>query len=318
MLFGQLGLQINNGKCAHGTQPPPTLTITKSALLGHNFLRSNGQDNEVSSPDRLRQLFMAGMIADLEFSLRATATATEKSTFGINSAQRASRAAKRLQAAQGRLKQPLLEEVQTVFGLKPSGDSRYAYSELLPNMEDFRSKIAELREKKSDELTQVEQKFASMNQKLSLYNLLTVSYRMPPLPDPSSAGESEEARQAFTDQLMQILAMVQQIEAGSPPAIIPPAGEPDPMKPESDKWQAYGPAIFATYVQNLMSTERVDPNPALRSFTDVLDAVREGKSPEINMAVTKYMATISELPIAAKKMGKAKTESWFNKFAPTA
>ena len=210
------------------------------------------------------------------------------------------------------------EEVQTVFGLKPSSDSRYAYSELLPNMESFRAKIKELRNKKSDELTQVEQKFASLNQKLSLYNLLTVAYRMPPLPDPSKAGESEEARRAFSDQLMQILDMVQQIEAGTPPSIIPPAGESDPTKPENDKWQAYGPAIFATYVQNLMSTQRIEPNPALRSFTDVLDAVREGKSPEINKSVSKYMATISEMPIAAEKMGKARTESWFNKFAPTA
>ena len=210
------------------------------------------------------------------------------------------------------------EEVQTVFGLKPSSDSRFAYTELLPKMEDFRAKIKELSKKKSEELTQVEQKFASLNQKLSLYNLLTVSYRMPPLPDPSKASESEEARRAFSDQLMQILDMVQRIEAGSPPAIIPPAGKADPTNPESDKWQAYGPAIFATYVQNLMSAERVEPNPALRSFTDVLDAVRAGKSPEINMAVSKYMSTISELPIAAEKMGKAKTESWFNKFAPTA
>ncbi len=210
------------------------------------------------------------------------------------------------------------EEVQTLFGLKPSSDSRFAYNDLLPNMQKFRAKIAELRDKKSEDLSQVEQKFASLNQKLSLYNLLTVAYRMPPLPDPSKAGENEEARRAFSDQLMQILDMVQQIEAGSPPAIIPPAGKSDPQNPESEKWQAYGPAIFATYVQNLMSTERIEPNPALRTFTDVLDAVRGGKSPEINLAVSKYMATLSEMPIPAEKMGKAKTESWFNKFAPTA
>ena len=84
-------------------------------MVRHNFLRSNVQTNEPSSPERLRQLFMAGMIADLEFSLRATAAATEKATFGINSAKRAARAAKRLQAAQEKLKQPLLEEIQTVF-----------------------------------------------------------------------------------------------------------------------------------------------------------------------------------------------------------
>ncbi len=210
------------------------------------------------------------------------------------------------------------EEVQTLFDLKPSSDSRYAYSALLPNMEKFREKIKQLRTKDSEQLTQVEQKFASLNQKLSLYNLLTVSYRMPPLPDPSEASQSEESRRAFSDQLMQILNMVQQIEAGSPPAIIPPAGDPDPANAAGDKWQAYGPAVFATYVQNLMSTERAQPNPALRAFTDVLDAVRSEKSPEINLAVTKYMSTLNDLPAAAGSLDKVKTESWFNKFAPTA
>jgi len=91
------------------------LVSWSQGMVRHNFLRSNGQNNETSSPERLRQLFMAGMIADLEFSLRATAAATEKATFGINSAQRASRAAKRLQAAQGKLNQPVLSEIQTVF-----------------------------------------------------------------------------------------------------------------------------------------------------------------------------------------------------------
>jgi predicted TIM-barrel fold metal-dependent hydrolase len=60
-------------------------------------------------------MFVCGMIADLEFSLRATAVATEKATFGVNSAQRADRAAKRLEAAQGKLDQPLLSEVLTVY-----------------------------------------------------------------------------------------------------------------------------------------------------------------------------------------------------------
>lgn len=91
------------------------LVSWSQGMVRHNFLRSNGTINETSSPERLRHLFMAGMIADLEFSLRATAAATEKATFGINSAQRASRAAKRLQAAQGKLNQPVLSEIQTVF-----------------------------------------------------------------------------------------------------------------------------------------------------------------------------------------------------------
>jgi hypothetical protein len=83
--------------------------------LRHNFVRSNGQTNDASSKDRQRQMFVAGMIADLEFSLRATATATEKADYGVNAAKRASRAAKRLAAAQSKLNQPLLEDILTVF-----------------------------------------------------------------------------------------------------------------------------------------------------------------------------------------------------------
>ena len=83
--------------------------------LRHNFVRSQGTTNEASSRDRLRQMFMAGMIADLEFSLRATANATEKSEFGINAAKRAARAARRLAAAQSKLAQPLLEDILSVF-----------------------------------------------------------------------------------------------------------------------------------------------------------------------------------------------------------
>ncbi|MEI8017381.1 MAG: hypothetical protein WCH39_04225 [Schlesneria sp.] len=33
-LFGQLGLEINGGACAHGVEAPPSLTIVKSELLG--------------------------------------------------------------------------------------------------------------------------------------------------------------------------------------------------------------------------------------------------------------------------------------------
>ncbi len=83
--------------------------------IRHNFVRSDGATNDPSSRDRLRQMFIAGMIADLEFSLRATSAATEKAEFGINSAKRADRAAKRLAAAQKQLQQPLLGEILAVY-----------------------------------------------------------------------------------------------------------------------------------------------------------------------------------------------------------
>lgn len=91
------------------------LVAWSQGSVRHNFLRSNGQTNDPSSIERLRQLFVAGMIADLEFSLRATAAATEKATFGVNSAGRAARAAKRLAAAHSKLNQALLGEILAVY-----------------------------------------------------------------------------------------------------------------------------------------------------------------------------------------------------------
>ena len=84
-------------------------------LVRHNFVRSNGQTNEPSSPDRLRQMFVAGLIADLEFTLRSTAKATTKADYGVTSAKRAKRAADRLKSAQEKLQHPLLQEVLAVF-----------------------------------------------------------------------------------------------------------------------------------------------------------------------------------------------------------
>ena len=85
-------------------------------MIRHNFLRTEGKSNAPESPERLRLLFVAGMIADLEASMRATSKATEKATYGITSAQRTARAADRLKAAQTRLQLPILEEILTVFG----------------------------------------------------------------------------------------------------------------------------------------------------------------------------------------------------------
>lgn len=84
-------------------------------MVRHNFVRTDGASNDPSSQDRLRQMFVAGMIADLEFSLRSTAAATEKAEFGLNSAKRADRAAKRLAAAQSKLNLSELDAILAVY-----------------------------------------------------------------------------------------------------------------------------------------------------------------------------------------------------------
>lgn len=81
----------------------------------HNFVRSDGKVNDPSPIERTRVMFLSGMIADLEFSLRATAEATVKENYGVTSAGRAARASKRLAAAQEKVNQPALAEALEVF-----------------------------------------------------------------------------------------------------------------------------------------------------------------------------------------------------------
>ena len=69
-------------------------------MVRHNFLRTGGTVNAKNPIERLRVMYVVGLIADLEFSTRATAAATEKATFGITVANRAARAAVRLAKVQ--------------------------------------------------------------------------------------------------------------------------------------------------------------------------------------------------------------------------
>jgi hypothetical protein len=57
-------------------------------MVRHNFLRTGGAANAPSTPERMRVMYVVGVMADLEASLRATAAATEKATYGVAAAQR--------------------------------------------------------------------------------------------------------------------------------------------------------------------------------------------------------------------------------------
>ncbi|KLU02770.1 hypothetical protein RISK_005066 [Rhodopirellula islandica] len=83
--------------------------------LRHNFIDSDGQTNDPSTRDRLRVMFVSGMIADLEASLRATAQATQKAKYGVSSAQRADRAAKRLLSVSQKVTSKHLEEILLIY-----------------------------------------------------------------------------------------------------------------------------------------------------------------------------------------------------------
>ena len=85
------------------------LVAYSQGKIRHNFVRSNGKQNEVSSPERLRVMFMVGLLTDLEYSLRATAKATELQLYGVTNAHRADRLRKELQGIQQALQDPLLQ-----------------------------------------------------------------------------------------------------------------------------------------------------------------------------------------------------------------
>ena len=85
-------------------------------LIRHNFLGSDGKANRVNSPERLRLMFVAGLIAELEASLRATALATEKATYGVTSAQRAARAGARLKSINAKIDSPQVRQIVDIFG----------------------------------------------------------------------------------------------------------------------------------------------------------------------------------------------------------
>ena len=84
-------------------------------IVRHNFLRSGNAVNEVSSPERLRVMFVAGLIADLEFSSRATGAATQKSTYGLTVAARAAAVAVRLYQVQQLINDPHVQQALESF-----------------------------------------------------------------------------------------------------------------------------------------------------------------------------------------------------------
>jgi hypothetical protein len=108
---------VNVGQHAAGSQDFE-LVAWSQGLVRHNFLRTGGTANGALSPAELRVLYVVGVLADLEYSLRAVAIATDKATFGVTSAQRAARMKQRLHEVQRLVDEPLLapalEAVATV------------------------------------------------------------------------------------------------------------------------------------------------------------------------------------------------------------
>jgi hypothetical protein len=145
------------------------LVAWSQGMVRHNFLRGGGTTNTTLSQDELRVMYVVGVLTDLEYSLRATAAATGKSTFGVASAKRAARMKKRLLEIQKLVNNPLLspaiDAVETVelrlgnsaaivaaadavgkaayeFAEKADGKQLAAIDSLLPKPEQYKNQPA--------------------------------------------------------------------------------------------------------------------------------------------------------------------------------
>lgn len=85
---------VNVGGHAAGS-PDFELVSWSQGMVRHNFLVGKGI-NAQATPEELRVMYVVGILADLEASLRATAAATTKATFGTASAQRAAKLKRKL------------------------------------------------------------------------------------------------------------------------------------------------------------------------------------------------------------------------------
>lgn len=91
------------------------LVAWSQGMVRHNFLRTNGTQNARNDQNKLRVMYIAGLIADIEFSTRATAKATSKSTYGLAVANRAANSSLKLYKIQQKVKHPIVQQVLESF-----------------------------------------------------------------------------------------------------------------------------------------------------------------------------------------------------------
>lgn len=105
---------VNVGGHMAGTEDFELVAYSQGQVR-HNFLRTGGTSNAQSEPGRLRIMYVVGLMADLEYSTRATGKATEKSTFGTKVANRAARTAVKLFEVQQKIQDPNVESALQAF-----------------------------------------------------------------------------------------------------------------------------------------------------------------------------------------------------------
>lgn len=82
--------------------------------MRHNFFRTKGESNAPSDAPRRQIMYVVSLLAEFEFSLRATARSTAKAEYAFGHAQHCDQLRRKLVDLQAKLQHPQLAEVITV------------------------------------------------------------------------------------------------------------------------------------------------------------------------------------------------------------
>lgn len=86
------------------------LVAWSQGMIRHNFLRTDGNSNAMSAPDRLRVMYVVGLMTDLEYSLRATSLCSKRAEYAFTNAMRADRLRKKLTQLQAKVRNDFLQQ----------------------------------------------------------------------------------------------------------------------------------------------------------------------------------------------------------------
>jgi hypothetical protein len=95
------------------------LVAWSQGMVRHNYHRTGGKTNEASKPERLRVMYVVGLMVEVEYSLRGLAPATERATYAVTMAKRAKAAMDKLEALHA--KAPIAEVAAALEAAKAAG-----------------------------------------------------------------------------------------------------------------------------------------------------------------------------------------------------
>ncbi len=275
--------QVGQIPIKHEGRTKPLSTVARNILqvIGEPLFGATPQPKDSSGKRRSGTEWLVALMADKEW-------AAESPIFRVYS-----------------------QEARDFFDLKQRPGYLYSYNQLQPKMESL---IERLRGKKK--LSPEDEKLVHIYNKVHLFDLISASYRLPPIPDINSV-KTEADIQRFKSQIDNLRFVIEEkIEQENPPAAIPPLGNSEDGDGKKGKWQAFSPAFYHNYIDNLKQMKQ-EVSPLLIKFAEFLDSVRENDAKKTNTLAAEYISLVKEQPGLTREIRAVPTEAWLNNFSPT-